>query len=177
MKIQEIINESTDLKRRASANVKHKLRHPYSHDAYRYIKNTRYQSVPKFKITKDLREEENSSPLIDEVRKFAIWVADRIHLEKIPNIHLSTDTDEAQTNHHTGGYVDGDNTIWVYARNRNLVDILRTVAHEMTHVRQSEKKLIGPNASYPGSPIEAHADVIAGTLIKLYGKTNNHIFQ
>lgn len=112
----------------------------------------------------------------DEVLKFAKWTAKVLHIQTLPNIELSYDTEEAQTNHHTGGHVPGSDTIWVYA-NRNLVDILRTVLHELVHVRQGELGMIKNGSSYPGSPIEVLADAIAGKYIKIYGKQNPHIFQ
>jgi hypothetical protein len=87
------------------------------------------------------------------------------------------DTEEAQTNHHTGGHTMGSDTIWVYANNRNLVDILRTVFHEIVHVRQGELGMIDHGDSYPGSPIEVMADALAGKYIKIYGEKNRHIFQ
>jgi hypothetical protein len=37
--------------------------------------------------------------------------------------------------------------------------------------------MIKPGASYPGSPIEAEADMLAGKYIKIYGKQNRNIFQ
>jgi hypothetical protein len=58
-----------------------------------------------------------------------------------------------------------------------LVDILRTVAHELRHLSQGEKGLIKPNSSYPGSPIEVDADAWAGMIIKVFGKDNREIFQ
>ena len=65
----------------------------------------------------------------------------------------------------------------VYAKNRNLVDILRTVFHEFVHVKQGIDGRIEPGSSYPGSPIEAEADMMAGKYIKIYGEKNHHIFQ
>lgn len=112
-----------------------------------------------------------------EVDKFADWACKILKVERKPKITLSMDTEEAQTHHHTGRHIHGDDKIWVYAKNRNLVDILRTVFHELVHVRQGEKGEIGPNASYPGSPIEREADMLAGKWIKIYGEHNHHIFQ
>jgi len=37
--------------------------------------------------------------------------------------------------------------------------------------------MIKPGDSYPGSPIEVMADVLAGKYIKIYGKKNPHVFQ
>jgi hypothetical protein len=122
-----------------------------------------------------IREESNN--ISNEVEKFVDWASKRLHLEKTPKIQLSMDTDDAQQNHHTGSHVAGSGEVWVYAKNRNLVDILRTVFHELVHVRQEELNMIKPGSSYPGSPIEAIADMLAGKYIKIYGKQNKHIFQ
>jgi len=125
-----------------------------------------------------VREEgDDTSELQSEVAKFADWAGKQLKLKNMPKIKLSMDTEEAQTGHHTGKHTPGDNYVWVYARNRNLVDILRTVFHELVHVRQHEKNMINPGDSYPGSPIEAQADMLAGKFIKIYGKFNHNIFQ
>jgi putative N-acetylmannosamine-6-phosphate epimerase len=105
------------------------------------------------------------------------WICKKLNITKIPAIELSMDTDEAQGNHHTGGHVPGSGKIWIYAKNRNLVDILRTTFHELVHVKQHDLDMIKPDSSYPGSPIEVEADAVAGTLIKIYGAANPHIFE
>lgn len=115
--------------------------------------------------------------IASEVDKFAEWASDILHIKNPVKIELSMDTEEAQTNHHTGGHTMGSDTIWVYANNRNLVDMLRTVFHELVHVRQGELNMIDAGDSYPGSPIEVMADALAGKYIKIYGEKNNHIFQ
>jgi len=112
-----------------------------------------------------------------EVNKFAHWAGKRLHIQKMPMIDLSYDTKDAQVNHHTGRHVEGDNKVWVYAKNRNLVDILRTVFHELVHWRQSEIGMIKPGDSYPGSPIEVMADMLSGKYIKIYGEKHHYIFQ
>jgi hypothetical protein len=141
--------------------------------------------VKKYKKTPDdwikdrdkVKENNVTCDLESEVEKFVEWASKRLNLQTKPKIELSQDTEEAQTNHHTGSHVDQSNSIWVYAKNRNLVDILRTVFHELVHVRQGELGMIKPNSSYPGSPIEVMADALAGKYIKIYGEKNHHIFQ
>lgn len=141
--------------------------------------------VKKFKRTPDdwvkgkldETDDEPSSEIEDEVNKFAEWTGKKLNLKNIPKIELSYDTQDAQDNHHTGRHVTGGGDIWVYVKNRNLVDILRTVFHELVHVRQDELNMIKPGSSYPGSPIEAMADMLAGKYIKIYGEKNHHIFQ
>jgi hypothetical protein len=117
------------------------------------------------------------SEINDGVQKFKDWACKKLHVKNPPKIELSYDTEEAQKGKHTGRHVEGSDNIWVYAANRNLVDILRTVFHELVHVRQGELGMIKDGDSYPGSPIEAMADMLAGKYIKIYGKSNPNIFQ
>lgn len=137
----------------------------------------KFRKTPDSWIKSKLDETDEDSGIADEVQKFGQWASKILKLRNPPAIKLSQDTGEAQTNHHTGRHVDGEDSVWVYVRNRNLVDILRTVFHELVHVRQGELGKIKPGSSYPGSPIEAEADVLAGKYIKIYGKENPHIFQ
>lgn len=118
-----------------------------------------------------------TSNIKQEVDKFVAWAKKELNLKTAPIIELSTDTRDARQNHHTGRHTEGDNRVWVYVKNRNLVDILRTVCHELVHVRQSELDMIDPGDSYPGSPIEMIADMQAGKMLKIYGKMHRHIFQ
>ena len=114
---------------------------------------------------------------IDKIRDFVQWAIKTLNVQKpYPKIRLSVDTEQAQKDHRTGLHTD-DGHILVYIRNRNLVDIFRTLFHELVHERQDQLNMIGPNDSYPGSPIEAMADMMAGKYIKIYGKKHPEIFQ
>ena len=126
---------------------------------------------------KDKLDETSNIDLQEEVDKFIEWASKILKLKTSPQIELSQDTDEAQDEHHTGAHMHGSDKIWVYVKNRNLVDILRTVFHELVHLRQGELDMINPGDSYPGSPIEVMADALAGKYIKIYGEKNHHIFQ
>jgi len=137
----------------------------------------KYRKTPDNWIKNKLDETHEDNVIGEEVKKFGEWASKILKLQQPPSIKLSYDTGEAQTHHHTGRHVDGEDSVWVYVRNRNLVDILRTVFHELVHVKQGELGKIKPGSSYPGSPIEAEADVLAGKYIKIYGKNNQHIFQ
>lgn len=112
----------------------------------------------------------------EQIHKFIKWASKVINLKQpYPKFIFSSDTEKAQAGHHTG--VHSGDTIWVYIGNRNLIDIFRTVFHELVHHRQSQLGMIKPGDSYPGSPIEAMADMLAGKYIKIYGKDHPEIFQ
>lgn len=153
---------------------KHRITGKILHDMF--VK--KYKKTPDSWIKGKLDETDiNGLDLEEEVQKFVEWAAQKLHLKTKPEIELSNDTQDAQDNHHTGMHTDGDNKIWVYVKNRNLVDILRTIFHELVHVRQGELGMIKPGSSYPGSPIEAMADMVAGKYIKIYGEKHHYIFQ
>jgi hypothetical protein len=111
------------------------------------------------------------------MQKFIQWASKELHLQSTPKFEFSYNTEEAQQGHHTGRHSENDNSVWVYVANRNMVDIMRTVYHELTHVRQGELNMIKPGDSYPGSPIEMLADMTAGKAMKIFGKSHPEIFQ
>ena len=153
---------------------KHKISAKALHDLFK----KKFHKTPDNWIKNKLDETDTGELDIEqEVQKFAEWASRRCHLENPVKIQLSYDTEEAQEGHHTGRHIHGSDTVWVYVNNRNLVDILRTVFHEIVHVRQDELNMIKPGDSYPGSPIEAMADMLAGKYIKIYGKKHPEIFQ
>lgn len=127
-----------------------------------------------------LKEEVESEDHMQRIKHFIIWSAKQLNLQKpYPKITLSRDTEAAQKGHHTGVHsTDGEESkIWVYIGNRNLIDIFRTIFHELVHQRQQQLDMIKHGDSYPGSPIEAMADMMAGKYIKIYGKQHPEIFQ
>lgn len=129
------------------------------------------------KIYKRVSESVDNSQNLDQIRSFVQWGIKTLNVQKpYPKIRLSMDTEQAQKDHRTGLHTS-DGTIIVYINNRNLVDIFRTLFHELVHHRQDQLNMIGPDDSYPGSPVEAMADMMAGKYIKIYGKEHPEIFQ
>ena len=175
MRAKEFITENTQMQENPAYGLPTLDKHRYS-VLDKLVKDAKKERNIAKKAIQSLDEEINDNKAA-EIAKAVEWICKKLKIQKIPAIELSMDTDEAQGNHHTGGHVPGSGKIWVYAKNRNLVDILRTIVHELVHVRQHELDMIKPNSSYPGSPIEAQADMVAGAAIKIYGKRNPHIFE
>jgi hypothetical protein len=114
----------------------------------------------------------------NQINDFINWAIEKLHIQKpYPQFHFSTDSKEAQDGHRTGMNSPDENVIWIYIGNRNLVDVFRTIFHELVHQRQNQLGMIKPGDSYPGSPIEAMADMLAGKYIKIYGEQHHEIFQ
>ena len=154
--------------------VKHKITNKALNDLFIKEYNKTPDGWIKNKLDETDEKDLNDDPI---VQKFLAWTSKKLNLDNTPKIEFSYNSDEAQQGHHTGRHNPETGEVWVYCKNRNLVDILRTVFHELTHVRQGELDMIKPGDSYPGSPIEAEADVMAGKYIKIFGKAHPEIFQ
>jgi len=111
--------------------------------------------------------------LIHDFLKFA---TKKLQLRSDFTIEFSYDTKSAQDEHHTGAYNFKKNHMTVYSAHRNLIDILRTLCHELVHAKQDQLGQLHHHDA-PGSPHEAQADEIAGYLIKLYVKKHHDIIQ
>ncbi len=112
-----------------------------------------------------------------QLRHFVTWVCKKLDLDpKNFNIQFS-DKKDSDDMHHTGVYHNNENVMWIYTGNRNLIDIMRTVAHELTHRRQDVEDRVEGVKTGPGHPLEQEADAVAGTLMKLYAKKFPEIIE
>ena len=67
--------------------------------------------------------------------------------------------------------------IMVVVHNRNMVDILRTLAHEMVHHMQNQDDRLDPKSGEDGSPEENEANSLAGVIMRQFGRNNPHIYE
>lgn len=80
----------------------------------------------------------------------------------------------------TTAYYDIINcVICVYIKDRAIMDIMRSVAHEIVHHHQNERgDLMGsPEDGADGSPLENEANAKAGEMIRIFGKQNPEIYK
>jgi len=73
----------------------------------------------------------------------------------------------------TGSYSPINNTFNVLCENRSLVDILRTIAHELEHHKQNEEGRIPSNPQNIGGTLENEANIFAGAIIKIFVQKYN----
>lgn len=113
----------------------------------------------------------------EQLRDFVRWCVEKLDIQQqLPKIRFQ-DAKEGPDQHHTGYYNDNQDVMWIYTGNRNMIDIMRTVAHELTHRKQHEDNRVHGDQAYPGSPIEQEADAVAGYLMKLYGREHPEIIE
>jgi hypothetical protein len=63
-----------------------------------------------------------------------------------------------------------DGNIKIYCHERGMADILRSIAHEMFHLRQHELDLVPHKIKKPHhlSPIEWHANIVGGSMLSYF---------
>jgi cytidyltransferase-like protein len=128
-----------------------------------------------FPLAEVKRLNESETGTIGEFIKFAIK---NLAIQNPPrNLSLSYDTNKAKEMRSFGYFNPNDNKIWVYCGNRNMADILRTLAHELVHRKQDEEGRISYESGKTGSDIENEANAKAGVLLRDFGKQHEEIYQ
>jgi hypothetical protein len=118
---------------------------------------------------------ESQTATIGEFIKYSIK---NLGLQNLPSsLTLSYDNDQAKERRSFGYFDPNSKKIWVYVKNRNMADILRTLAHELVHRKQEEDGRLDINSGKTGSPIEDEANALAGVLLRNFGKINNGIYE
>ena len=103
-------------------------------------------------------------------RSFTLFCAENLPIEGNFKIYLVSDRSKHGIST-TALYEVGNNCCRIYAKNRALADVLRSVAHEMTHMMQDEMGLINGPIRDAGGFHEDQANARAGELIKLFAKS------
>ena len=121
----------------------------------------------KLFIDKKLNYSSDKKNLASE---FIVFCAQMLPIEGDFKIYLV-----ANRNNHgiltTALYEVGNNCCKIYAKNRAFSDVMRSVAHEMTHMMQDELGLIRGPIRDAGGFHEDQANAKAGELIKLFAKS------
>ena len=78
----------------------------------------------------------------------------------------------------TTAYYNSTGLVVVYAKDRAIVDVCRSIAHELVHHKQNIegrlKDAVADGAD--GSPIENEANAVAGIIIRKYGRLHPEIY-
>ena len=70
----------------------------------------------------------------------------------------------------TGAYNPNDKTISVIVANRHFVDYMRTISHELTHMKQDYEGRVDQPHPEIGGEIEDEANVMSGRITKYFIK-------
>ena len=122
----------------------------------------------------DFSEKKTIDDFVDFVKK-------ELNINNDVEVKLQNDKDGIKTTA-VYKYKDGedekfeDSEIRVFTLGRALVDVLRSIAHELVHHMQNEKGDLEGKVSNVGGPIEDEANSVAGEMIKKYGLKDPEIY-
>lgn len=127
------------------------------------------------KLDEDVLPKNKREEIID---KFISETCEYLGLDENSfNVELSYDPQDAQKMRSFGKHTPMDGNIMIVVANRNLADILRTLAHEMVHRKQLDDGRLYMGAGDDGSEIENEANAQAAIIMRKFGRDNPIIFE
>jgi hypothetical protein len=112
--------------------------------------------------------QENAN-VVEMFQKFLPLAMEILELDSLPKMVFATKvTDTEQPTF--GLYSNGDKELHVALTNRHPNDILRTVAHELTHYKQDINNELNNNSGETGSNEENEANATAGIIMRHFNK-------
>ena len=105
------------------------------------------------------------------IADFCIFCARDLSLNS--QLRIEVVSKRGQNGISTTAFYDPENhMIRIYGKNRAIVDICRSIAHEMTHMSQMLEGRLDFPVQDVGGDIENEANARAGELIKAYAKSS-----
>jgi Zn-dependent peptidase ImmA (M78 family) len=106
------------------------------------------------------------------VHKFAPWVAEQLGIKKLPKIELL----DQPMNTSFGTYDADNNCLYLVTAGRHPIDVLRTLAHELTHHKQNLAGQLDMNSGDTGTDEENEANANAGIIMRDFASANPEYF-
>jgi hypothetical protein len=112
--------------------------------------------------------------LLDFIR----FAAEDLELNRLPKFDFKFNSDVSVERKSFGGYAPGDKHIDVTVVNRHIMDVCRTLAHELVHYKQDlDNQLEDEDAGATGSPQENEANARAAVIMRNWGKKHPNLFK
>lgn len=123
-------------------------------------------------LNEGLARKETYSLLLEFIR----FAASSLKLKSLPKFDFVFDSKQSVERSSFGGY--GGENITVTVKNRHIMDVFRTLAHELVHYKQDlDRELEGDNPGATGSPQENEANAQAAVIMRNWGKKHPEFFD
>jgi pyrimidine deaminase RibD-like protein len=106
------------------------------------------------------------------VKKFIPWVAHQLEIDRLPPIELLDKPFDTTF----GAYDPENKSIRLVTGGRHPVDVLRTLAHELTHYKQDVEGRLQSADGATGSKEENEANANAGIMMRNFAAKNPEFF-
>ena len=184
----QVINLIHQRVRAALGRTKDPLKKAKLKSAFEYIKKRKEASKRKTqrmkKEDKYLQEARYSKFLNESyddskakiIDRFMDYATDYLSIDR-PKIKLINQDGYTQQHRSFGAYSPSDKKVMVVVHNRNMADILRTLAHELVHHMQNLDNRLTPKSGEDGSPDENEANSLAAVIMRKFGRENPDIYE
>jgi Zn-dependent peptidase ImmA (M78 family) len=112
----------------------------------------------------------------NKLQEFVKFVKKELDLQKVPTISIQNGRKELKTTA-SYDYRKENKIIKINGKNRALVDIMRSLAHELVHHKQWEQGRLKVRPPDIGGEIEDEANAKAGQYIKMFSKIDETIYD
>jgi len=124
--------------------------------------------------TELLMERKFSSDCKSLCKHFVDFCKDYLQIDDRVKVQFLSERDGEMT---TGCYIPSSRQIKILVKDRGLVDVLRSLAHELVHQKQHLDGSLENMSGETGSPHENEANAKAGIIMRLYqDKHKNKIY-
>jgi hypothetical protein len=126
-----------------------------------------------------IKEVLTESSILDKkehINKFLAHCKEQLGLDSLPPINLITSKDYSVTHKSFGGYDPEEKRIILAINGRHIMDVMRTLAHELTHYKQDLNGQLHDEAGATGSDEENEANAMAGIIMRHFGRANPELF-
>lgn len=117
--------------------------------------------------------DQNSAKKI--LAEFIDFAKTELNLDSLPKIQLFTDNGPSVDYRSFGGY--GNHHIRLTIANRHIMDVCRTLAHELVHYKQDIEGQLNDQSGNDGSPEENEANAKAAVIMRKWGKKYPALFS
>ena len=108
--------------------------------------------------------------------EFVRFVKNQLELKTVPTISIQNHREGLKTTANYD-YTKDNKVIKICAKNRALVDVMRSIAHEMVHHKQFEQGRLEVRPPDIGGEIEDEANAKAGQYIKIFAPQDPTIYD
>ena len=124
-------------------------------------------------LNESLQKKDTYPILLDFIR----FAAKDLELDSLPKFNFVFDSKESMERKSFGGYMPGEEFITITVKNRHIMDVCRTLAHELVHYKQDlDNELEDDEAGSTGSPQENEANARAAVIMRNFGRAFPDMF-
>jgi hypothetical protein len=129
-------------------------------------------------LAENLNENLDRKTFHQMLKSFVDYVCDELGVKEKPILKYKNPEDQGEQPSFAA-YCPSTKEVIVMTKGRHIIDVCRSVAHEIIHHHQNLQGRLGKDVAKEGSTgsdIENEANAGAGIIMRKYGKANPHLF-